>query len=80
MSHIDEEVGDIGVVVEEPYKAARTTTLTPCFIRTGEMTFSDIQRGKADRLTVAYGRLAVLAAAWCASPLVVSPQKVSYKT
>lgn len=40
----------------EPCKAASTTTLAPCFIRTGEM---DIQRGNADRLTVAYSRLPI---------------------
>jgi len=52
-------VGDVGVVVEEPCKAASTTTLAPYFIRTGEMAFDDIQCRNADRLTVAYGRLPV---------------------
>jgi len=46
-------------VVEELCKAASTTTLAPCFIHTGEMTFNDIQRGNANRLTVAYGRLPI---------------------
>jgi hypothetical protein len=46
-------------VVKELCKAASTTTLAPCFIHTGEMAFDGIQRGNANRLTVAYGRLPI---------------------
>ena len=43
----------------EMVEAASITTLVPCFVCTGEMAFDDIQRGNADRLTVAYGRLPI---------------------